>query len=475
MDWIGAGPRGAPAQVEAIAPPFWEDIPGIFTYPLKGRGLPLMLVGGACFGVALTIAQYSLFGWLLAAVVHGYLWAYWFRVMNCAAQGIDEAPDWPEFFDPWQSIGAPSVAAFLCALIPFGPAVGWALFVSIGPLSWGLGTVLATIGLALVGAFVWPMTLLVYGLFNSIGAAMSYRFVYSSILKILPDYVLFIAAWCLLSTIKLVAVLLATAAVKTFVPFPLMDGLILNIGTCIIGLYFGLAGFRLLGHLYFQGMGRLGWFGVATEPERTISFPILCLGVGSAAVAIIVILAAVAILPAMITDVTGVGTLPFEDGSYLVYDIFDSDWGWYTIRYDIDQVGEHYEFTPSQLWGKEWPDLPTFAVNGRGQIVEGRDIWAGPLPIFSVFDGARQQTIFLGPTRGHVMGTYINDYPVKAKETWKEWETFRVEDVDTGSRLFYDRETGYLVGAECPQIGRNLWCVLVETNLEDLPTGTGRE
>lgn len=464
---IADGPKLSPRP--STATPFWEDIPEILAFPLRGRGLSMVIVGGILFGITLWIARYSIFGWILTGGIFGFLWAYWFSVISSAAAGVKEPPDWPEFFDVWHSILWPAIAAIICAAIPFGPALGLFLAIVAGPLTFNIITIPLLALLGLGGVFTYPMVLMVYSMFNTISAASGYRFVYGSIAKILPDYILCIAAYCVLGTMSLVASVTITAGAAFFLPIPILGSLTVSVLTATTLLYFNIAAYRLLGHLYHQSQGRLGWFEEKTEPEKNLNLFVVLAGVLGLGVASAAGLLAVLFLPGLMLNASGVSDLPFQDGTFLEYSEFDSNYGWASVRYEIEEVSEGFRISGGIESNRIRNDFPDFTVNARGEFVGGiTDVRSGP--IFSVRPGlsAREQTIFLGPAGGWLGSPHINGYIISGRGTWKGWDVFKVDDKDAATTLMYDTSTGYLVGVDATGIGRDLWVVLTSTNVDGL-------
>ena len=457
-------------KAPATAIPFWEDIPGILSFPLRGRGLSMVLVGGVLFGFALWIARYSIFGWILSGGVFGFLWAYWFSVISSAGTGVKEPPEWPEFFDIWHTIVWPAIVGICIFFISMGPAFALLMAIIAGPLTFNVITVPILGLLVLAGFLTYPMVLMVYSIFNSLAAAASYKFVYTSILKILPDYILFLTAYCVLSAMAFATSIAIAGVIAFFLPIPVIGTLTHSILQWTAWLYFSIAGYRLLGHLYHQSQGRLGWFEERTEPERSLNLAIVLAGVSGAVVASVAGLAAVLIIPGLLLGAAGVGDLPFRGGTYLEYSEFDSDWGWSELRYDVAEVPEGFEFSGYHAQGRVRNPIPGFAVYSDGRFRNGTtDLQSGP-----IFSGSylrsrdRVQTIFLGPKDGWIAGPHVNGYTIIDKTTWKGWEVLRVDDKDTFTKLIYDMETGYLVGVNAQGLGRDLWCVLTDTNIPGL-------
>jgi hypothetical protein len=315
------------------------------------------------------------------------------------------------------------------------------------------------------------MVLLTYAMFNSLGAAANYKFVYGAIGKILSDYILFVTAYCILWAMFIVTNIILTVAITLLLPIPIIGGLSLHILSAFAMLYFFIASYRLLGHLYHQAQGRLGWFEERTEPEKSLNPAIVLAGALGAITVCAAGIIAILVIPPLLLHAAGVGDLPLQGGTYLEYSEFDSDWGWSTLRYDIEENPEGTfrfsgQFTKSRLRNP----IRGFVVNRRGEFVDGTtDLISGPIA-GSMFGspGARKQTIFCGPTDGWVGTQHVNGYKIVQRTTWKGYNVLKVDDTDTYTKLLYDTETGYLVGVEAQALGRELWVVLSDTNVPGL-------
>ncbi|MCZ6688473.1 MAG: hypothetical protein O7H41_02600 [Planctomycetota bacterium] len=464
---VAEGPKRS--QKPATSIPFWEDIPGILAYPLRGRGLGMVIVGGLMFGFATWVARYSLLGWAITGLVFGYLWAYWFNVIASAGTGEKEPPDWPEFFDIWHSIIGPAIASFVCFCIPFGPTIALGLTILFGPLTLNPITIGLLIGSGLVGVITYPMVVMAYAMFHTLTAAANYKFIYASILRILPDYILFITAFCILGALNAAVGTAVLAGVAFFLPIPILGTLTLAIANSFVFIYFNLAAYRLMGHLYHQSMGRLGWFGETTEPEKSLNLGVVVAGVTGLGVVCVIGFGAIMIAPALLVTATGIGDLPFEDGGYLEFAEFDSNYGHSKLRYEIRQVPEGFRFSGFHMSTRDRNPIPDFVVDSRGRFVDGTtDMQSGPIFNRLARRSGRTHTIFVGPTSGITAGPHVNGYTILRKVPWKGYDVIQVDDRDGSTRLMFDRNTGYLVGVEAPSIGREMSCVLIDTNIPGL-------
>ncbi|MCZ6603448.1 MAG: hypothetical protein O6952_10615, partial [Planctomycetota bacterium] len=113
--------------------------------------------------------------------------------------------------------------------------------------------------------------------------------------------------------------------------------------------------------------------------------------------------------------------------------------------------------------------IPDFVVDSRGGFIDGTtDMQSGPIFNRLARPSGRTHTIFVGPMSGITGGPHVNGYTILRKVPWKGYDVIQVDDKDGSTRLMFDRNTGYLVGVEAPSIGREMSCVLIDTNIPGL-------
>ncbi|MCX8089792.1 MAG: FHA domain-containing protein, partial [Verrucomicrobiae bacterium] len=153
---------------------FFASLPGAFSYPFQGSGLVLLAVGGLFFlllkGARFVAAFGGLFGLagalILTVFMTGYLFNYAKRIVASTAGGENHPPDWPELSDPFEDVLVPFGQFLALVLLCFGPAIvvlGWEPF---GEELSGL----AALGVAALGALVFPMGMMALAMLDRIGA-----------------------------------------------------------------------------------------------------------------------------------------------------------------------------------------------------------------------------------------------------------------------------------------------------------------
>ncbi|MCZ6690937.1 MAG: hypothetical protein O7H41_15210 [Planctomycetota bacterium] len=279
----GAGEVKTPAVPVA---PFWEDVPRLLGYAFNGRGRAVILAGGLCFGLAWWIGQMSLLGIFLIVPVMGYMSSYAFGVIRSASTGSDQPPDWPDTSDFLQTFVSPFIAMIVLGFAPFAPYFFLRLM---DPSDLKDALVIAA---QVAGIFLFPMVLLIYCLFHSVVGALRPGFVISSIRKVLPDYLMLFVTLCIgFAAYLAVDGLLGRATGALASSSSRQGSLIHAIGASFLQLYFLMTGSFVIGSLYHQAQGRLGWFEEATEPPKPLR-PAVIGAVAGALVVVAVIAAA---------------------------------------------------------------------------------------------------------------------------------------------------------------------------------------
>jgi hypothetical protein len=228
--------------------PFSKQLLSSFSYPFKGEGVIILIAGGIFFWILEFIASRSIFGIIIAIFLSGYIAAYMLKVINSSGNGDDELPDWPEFYDFWNTIFRPLFFVFGTGAFCFAPVVFHAVYsISMGwsvtdlytdPLWWGLIT---------LGFLYFPMGMLAVAMFDN-AAALNPLLVVPSIVRVFPQYLIACTIFALTYILSFIGNPL------DFLPFlgPLLS--------VVLSLYFLMVEMRILGIIYHANQERLGWF-----------------------------------------------------------------------------------------------------------------------------------------------------------------------------------------------------------------------
>lgn len=239
----------------AIEGNFFSHAPGAFTFPFKGNGLYILMIGAVCMAALDFAGSFSLFAKIFGT---GYLYAFMQKIIQCTANGEELPPAWPDFSGFWEDILLPYLQLLGCVAFCFGPAI--ALNLSLGwwdPLTGVLtGTApdpfrLTVVLLALLtGAAYFPMALLAVSMFDSL-AGLNPMLVIPSVFKAKMEYLV-----VLLVSAGVFVMVIVKAVAVIYIPIPILPSLV----SAGLSLYLFMVEVRLLGLLYRAKRHELGWF-----------------------------------------------------------------------------------------------------------------------------------------------------------------------------------------------------------------------
>jgi hypothetical protein len=225
---------------------FYELVGDAFVYPLRGQGKSLLAVGALFFlAVGWVTAALGLVGWIISALLGGYLCAFMFRIVSRSALGDPEPPGWPDISDPYDDIVRPLllvVGAVVVAMLP-------AIVLAVGHRANGWQTVTAAWVAFAVGLVYLPMAVLGVCL-NETFLMAGPHVVIPAILKVPLEYLTVCAA------LGAIVLLQSVARVMVFGHLPFVGGLLAQ----FLSLYCLMLEMRILGVLYYTRQQRLGWF-----------------------------------------------------------------------------------------------------------------------------------------------------------------------------------------------------------------------
>lgn len=151
--------RGGVTRFNAPPPSFWEDLAWSFVFFLRGSNLAsfamIVLVGLVLAGLSFVPIAWMI-TWGLGPMFAGWVVAFFLHIVVETADGEDE---WSPMStaDIWDDLIKPAFQFTACCLIAFGPALVVSSYVRAGQSDvspYGL------LGLAALGAFVWPILVL---------------------------------------------------------------------------------------------------------------------------------------------------------------------------------------------------------------------------------------------------------------------------------------------------------------------------
>jgi len=223
---------------------FYERIPGCFSYPFKGKGMWMMILGSIICAAVTFAAQFFCVAW---GILVGYGVMYAQGIIQSSAQGEDEGPDWPNIDGGVFGALLPALLRYVVVMIAvFLPTMACEYMARDGSEIWEY----AAIAFGVLGWCYLPMSLLAAGLLDSVGA-ISPTVVIPSILRIPGEYTV---------TVLLLGFLVAlNAGIQlgfshlTSVPF------VPETLTGLFAFYLITVDVRILGVMYHSNRRQLGW------------------------------------------------------------------------------------------------------------------------------------------------------------------------------------------------------------------------
>ncbi len=189
---------------DVIAPPrrrFWQDATLSFLTPARANGpLILLLLVTLVMVKAFLSFISSMIGflgiaamsvWLGQIIIVGWIWAYYLNVTASAAMGEDRLPPMSVEDGMVEGVFRPLVRFVGSLLWVLGPAALLAICMT-ATAGWPLsrGALIGVGGLALLGLFMWPMTLLTVSMYGLSVSALRYDLQLVTIARALPQYLL---------------------------------------------------------------------------------------------------------------------------------------------------------------------------------------------------------------------------------------------------------------------------------------------
>src|SRR5688500_4953117 len=105
------------------------------TYPIRGNGWIMILVG-AIFSVILNVLQMvPLLGILVAIFSGGYFGAFYLDIIGSTMGGRNQVPEWPALSSLWDDIISPFFRLCVLVVLSFAPFIAVAILADEGA-SW---------------------------------------------------------------------------------------------------------------------------------------------------------------------------------------------------------------------------------------------------------------------------------------------------------------------------------------------------
>ncbi len=454
------------------APPFWTHFGSILSYPFRGRGLGVFVGASIFFAVGEVISTLNVFfGWFVMLCLLGYLAAWQFDVLSRTAAGKDDPPEFPELVTIVDSCVLPVLGFLGCALFAFAPMILVGALTVQGTIPATPG-VIAMLALFIPCGFVFPMTVTVRALTQSIGEAMTPSRVYGSIGRVLPDYLIAFVSLCalwfgwsavrvgLLFGLGLTFGLPTADAVLRLDYLRIVGWLIYTAAVWPLLLYVWCVQGHLLGCLYRQSYKRLAWFvpaGAETQKAKRLSFAVALAGAGGA-----LLLVAGGWLTYLMwpgdranAALSG-GPGPVVPGVELTYfwESTDGPAGLATYTFEeqgADRMTIVAGYKRAGDWGVSSSKGSVGVVDRKnGVLLRGDGEESG----IGLHEKQGRHSRFWGPKRGSLNATYLNDWSIRGDLLYKgRWHAWRVIEPETSAELYYDKTTGVLVGRKITGVG----------------------
>lgn len=134
------------------------------TFPFRGIGRYMLVIGGALSLMVSLASFFPLLGAIIAIGASGYFAAYSFKIINTTAIGRDQACDWPDFRDFWSDLIAPWLCVLSALFFSFGPSY-IIIYLTDPPIHF-------LIALLTIGFIHMPMAYLSVAIHQTMGAAV---------------------------------------------------------------------------------------------------------------------------------------------------------------------------------------------------------------------------------------------------------------------------------------------------------------
>lgn len=268
------GVECAPMQVhfaQANAPKnFFATIPGSFTYPVRGTGIVILLIGMIIFagirlgnlmmvsGLLTLSIRNILLGIGLQVILGGYLFTLLQNMIHSTAAGDNEVPELSGI-NFLEDILLPFCRLLGLVLVCFVPAIALLVVAAVAksPIA-AIGVFPAT----LFGCIYFPMAFLAVAILDTLGA-VNPLVIIPSILKVPGEYVVAVVVLTAVMVFSKVGDILLEHAFPEGFYTKSIAVLLAMLGVkfiwSLVGVYLLMVNTRVLGLLYLSKKDKLGW------------------------------------------------------------------------------------------------------------------------------------------------------------------------------------------------------------------------
>jgi len=259
-------PPVAPPQVVRAEPDkpqrgFWEDAMLSFAVPFRGSGPFVLLILVALNAVHAFLSLAGFIGYAGRLIITGWLFSFYFSIILNTAGGEDDLPRFDMTGGPWESIIRPMLLYFGALVWVMLPLILWSAAI------WFGGTIISrradvvvVLVLALIGLFLWPMTVLTVAIRGFSLEALRYDKQLLAIVRAFPQYM---AVWLFL--LVSVGGAIATMFATSFIAAPsgeegfFLGTAVIVIATAVISAYFIIVAMRTIGLFYRHYKRHFAW------------------------------------------------------------------------------------------------------------------------------------------------------------------------------------------------------------------------
>jgi hypothetical protein len=223
---------------------FGSFISDAFSYPFRGDGVIILILGTLVFTVLNFVGKFS---WYISIAAWGYLMLMLQSVIHGTAMGEKTVPKWPDFEGMGELAGKWlqwMVAVALC----MGPALFFLIRMG---MTEDESLIIWVILFGFLGAIYFPMGILGVAMYDSL-AALNPMLVVRSILRVPGHYILTLFVFAGLIVVKAVTGKLGD--------LPGAIGIVGHVVDEFDALWSAIFLARVLGGLYYVNRKKLGWF-----------------------------------------------------------------------------------------------------------------------------------------------------------------------------------------------------------------------
>ena len=238
-------PLGAEQAVHLEKRSFFALLPGAFLFPLNPGGIILIIMGSFFFCLLKIPRLFAYEGILVLFAVAGYITALLFKILNFAALGKKEFPEWPLPTDFVDDIASPAFSVYVATFVCFVPAF---VFMVLG-LKDPQYSYIALL-LAIAGGLYYPMALIATAL-NTHIFLNPFEMIRSIMKTALPYLFACILFGIICASLAVFAVSLLLQPARP---------LIMTILSSVIFFYLLVVEMHILGLIYYMHEHKLNWF-----------------------------------------------------------------------------------------------------------------------------------------------------------------------------------------------------------------------